>query len=78
MTELTAQQRRDIFMYRGFNKSYEEIAAKLAERHGIDVSDSTVGRVVREMEAEADAEGADAVYDDVVIHGYADDLLVRR
>lgn len=73
--DLTHKQQRDVLMLRGLNYTYGDIADALAERHGIDVSGRQIGNVVREFEDEAGERGPDAVFDEVVLHGFLADHL---
>lgn len=75
MVEYTDQQYRDILMYRAFNFTYDEIAARINEKHGLDVSGSSIGRVVREMEDQAREGNPEDVFLWATAHGWLDDTL---
>lgn len=77
MTTFTPKQRRDIVMMRGLNRTYSEIAEYLNAKHGIDVSGRQVGNVVRNLEARSQEESAEAVFNQVVMHGWVGDLTER-
>lgn len=76
MMALTEQQLRDAVMLRGLNRDYGEIASYLNDQYGLDVSDSTVGRYIRELEDRSrGTETPQEVFNEVVLHGYLADLL---
>lgn len=73
--QFSDRQLRDIGMWRMFNHTYDEIAAKLREEYGLDASGRTVGRTVRAMEATAREGYARDLFNDVVTSGYRADIL---
>lgn len=75
MSTFTDRQLRDIVMLRGLNRTYGEIADYLGTEYGLDVSDSTVGGTVRDLESASRSDGPHAVFNEAVIKGYIDDLL---
>lgn len=79
MVDLTNRQTRDVVLLRGLNRSYAEIASRLNDKYGLSLSDGQVGDVVRDLEAQSNAAGSspEAVFNEVVMHGYLDDVLAE-
>lgn len=75
MPEFTEQQRRDALMLRGLNRSYADIASYLNGKYGLSLSEGQVGDLIRDLEDRSEAESPEAVFNEVVIHGYLSDVL---
>lgn len=75
MVDLIDGHVRDIVMLRGLNRTYGEIASYLNAKYGLSLSEGQVGDVVRDLEDRSEADSPEAVFNEVVLHGYLDDVL---